>query len=254
MKTTTSTAKQFDLSHIRIDEKLQGMRLASFSRRFIAYSIDWIIIWCFTQFLLVIVPLGILFLIVKGRLNRIIGKSRRIIKKQVLYFGRKLEENTTIESELKKRFTRGITLYMYILLYLPIVVIMIYFISMVFETFFPQQYQSTLTYTASFGEYLIRPVTDLTNAIKLLSRFLGAFIYFSLFTWKWKGQTVGKLLMKIKVVKLNGTPLTFWNCLERASGYTASAAILFIGFFQYFWDRNAQTTHDKITETIVIEK
>lgn len=253
MKFATTAVKQFDLSHIHIDEKLQGARLASFSRRSLAFGIDWVIVWCFTQYILVIIPLIILLLLFKGKFNHTLVKSRRIIKRQVLLFGKKLEENTTIEPELKRRFTRGITFYMYILLYLPVIFIMLYFVGMIFEAFFPDLYQTTVQYTSSFGDYLVRPVTDLTDAMALLSRFLGAFIYFSIFTWKWKGQTPGKRVMKIKVVKLNGTPLSFWNSLERASGYTASAAILFLGFFQYFWDRNAQTTHDKITETIVIE-
>ncbi len=252
MKTTTS--KQFDLSHLHIDEKLQGAKLASFSRRSLAFSIDWIIIWITTHFILVVLPVLALLLLFKRKFKTSMVRSRRIIKKQVLYFGKKLEENTTIEPELKRRFTRGITLYMYILLYLPILVIIVYFVGMLFEFLFPNQYQVTVKYTASFGDFLFRPVSDLTNAIKLLGKFLGAFVYFSLFTWKWQGQTPGKRLMKIMIVKLNGTPITFWNSLERASGYTASGAILFIGFFQYFWDRNAQTTHDKITETIVIEK
>ncbi|MDQ3395604.1 MAG: RDD family protein [Bacteroidota bacterium] len=253
MKTTAANYKQFDLSHIHIDEKLQGARLASFPRRFIAFGIDWAVIWVTTHFIIVIFPLLALLFLFKGKLKDTLVKSRRIIKRQVLSFGKKLEENTTIEPELKRRFTRGITIYMYILLYLPIIFISLYFFGMIFESLFPQTYQSTINYTSSFGDYFIRPVADLTNAVKLLSRFLGAFVYFSIFTWKWQGQTLGKRLMKIKIVKLNGTPISFWNSLERASGYTASAAILFLGFFQYFWDRNAQTTHDKITETIVVD-
>lgn len=60
--------------------------------------------------------------------------------------------------------------------------------------------------------------------------------------------------MKIKVVKLNGTPITLWNSFERFSGYSSSASLLLLGFLQYYWDANHQTTHDKITETIVVQK
>lgn len=51
-----STRKQFDFTHLRVDEKLQGAKLASFTRRLLAYSLDWIIIVICTQFLFLIIP------------------------------------------------------------------------------------------------------------------------------------------------------------------------------------------------------
>ena len=66
-------------------------------------------------------------------------------------------------------------------------------------------------------------------------------------------QKLNQVPGKTEVVRLNGQTFTFWGSLERSTGYTASAALLGLGFFQYFWERNCQTTHDKITETIVIE-
>jgi hypothetical protein len=59
--------------------------------------------------------------------------------------------------------------------------------------------------------------------------------------------------MGIKAVKLNGTPITLWNSFERFSGYSSSASSFFLGFFQFYWDSNHQTTHDKISETIVVQ-
>ncbi|CAN5314676.1 hypothetical protein BH23BAC1_BH23BAC1_50450 [soil metagenome] len=137
-----TTLKQFDLSHINVDPKLQGASLASFSPRLLAFTIDWIIIWCITQFLLLIIPLIVLLLVFKGKFNRTIIKSRRIIKKQVLHFGKSLEENSTIEPELKRRFTRGITFYIYVLLYLPVIVSFIYVGIIIFDSIFPQQHTS----------------------------------------------------------------------------------------------------------------
>lgn len=253
MKIATAPAKQFNLSHIRIDENLQGARLASFSKRLLAYSMDWIIIWCCTQFIGLVIPLGLLLLLFKRKLNRTIVKSRRLIKKNAVYLGNKLESSSGVQPVLKRRFTRGVVIYLYILLYLPVFVAFAYIAVLILGYVSPQQYESVTANTAFFLGILTKPITDLTDAMNLISRFFGAFVYFSVFAWKWKGQTPGKRLMKIRIVKLNGTPMTFWNSLERASGYTASAAIIFLGFFQYFWDRNAQTTHDKITETIVIE-
>ena len=41
------------------------------------------------------------------------------------------------------------------------------------------------------------------------------FLYFTLFEAYMNGQTLGKKLFKIKVVKVNGTPITIWQSLIR---------------------------------------
>lgn len=250
---TKRSVKQFDLGHIRIDENLQGVKLASFSRRFIAYALDWIIISVCTQFVLLIIPLFLLLLLLQKKFQYTIKKSRRVIKKSVLNMGRKLEENTTIAPTLKRRFNKSMVIYINILLYLPIIASVLYLISIGFEYFSPTQYAEVAENTGSFLHFLTRPVFDLTDSFGLLIKFFGAFLYFSVFTWKWQGQTPGKRLLKISIVKLDGSKISFWNSFERVSGYTASASIVFLGFIQYYWDKNAQTTHDKIAETIVIE-
>ena len=250
---SAGTKKQFNLSHVKIDEKLQGARLASFSRRSIAYAADWMIIAACTQFIWLVIPLLFLLWIITTKYKTGYIKSRRIVKKSILNLGRTLEENTTIEPALKRRFTKGMVFYVYALLYVPVAGAFLYLIFVSLQYFSPEHYKLIAQETGSFFSIVTKPVFDLADATSLLAKFFGAFVYFSVFTWKWNGQTPGKRLLKITVVKLNGSRITFWNSLERASGYTASAAILFLGFVQYFWDRNAQTTHDKITETIVIE-
>lgn len=187
------------------------------------------------------------------KLHYTIIKSRRLIKRSVLMGGKKIEENTVIAPSLKRRFTRGMVVYLYILLYLPIVATILYFSLIVMEYFSPQTYQNVTANLTSVFHLMSRPVFDLTNSVDLIARFFGAFAYFSVFTWKWKGQTPAKRLFRIGIVKIDGSPITFYNSLERASGYTASASIVLLGFVQYFWDRNAQTTHDKIAETVVID-
>lgn len=248
-----SALKQFNLSHLRVDEKLQGARLASFSRRFLAYALDWIIIIVCTEFIYLVIPLFLLLLLFRGKLHSTLTKSRRIIKKNVLHMGRKLEENTTITPALKKQFTRNMVIYIYLLLYFPVLGSILYLLLIFLEFISPQDYHMIQANFASIFHLLSRPVLDLTDGLGLISRFFGAFLYFSIFTWKWQGQTPAKRLLRICIVKLDGTGISFWNSFERTSGYTASTSIVFLGFLQYFWDRNAQTTHDKIAETIVIE-
>jgi uncharacterized RDD family membrane protein YckC len=68
------------------------------------------------------------------------------------------------------------------------------------------------------------------------------------------GATIGKKIMKIRVVSLVHHRLTLWTSIERALGYGASALEAFFGFFQYFLDANRRTVHDRIAETIVVSE
>ena len=80
-----------------------------------------------------------------------------------------------------------------------------------------------------------------------------AALYFSIFTAWWKGQTPGKKLMGMKVIKLDNTPLNLWESFGRYGGYAAGLATGLTGFLQVFWDPNRQAIQDKISETLVID-
>jgi hypothetical protein len=72
-----------------------------------------------------------------------------------------------------------------------------------------------------------------------------------LLSW-WKGQTVGKRLMGIRVVRLDGEPITWWIAFERVGGYAAGFATGLLGFAQVYWDANRQAIHDRIVGTVVV--
>ena len=69
----------------------------------------------------------------------------------------------------------------------------------------------------------------------------------------WRGTSVGKKLLRIRVVMIDKRPLNWWLSFERAGGYAAGFATGFLGFAQIFWDPNRQAIHDKVSETIVIQ-
>jgi len=77
-------------------------------------------------------------------------------------------------------------------------------------------------------------------------------LYFTVATVVLKGRTVGKLATRIRVVRLDGQPLTWLPSLERAGGYAAGIATGLMGFMQVFWDRNRQCVHDRIAGTVVV--
>jgi len=79
-------------------------------------------------------------------------------------------------------------------------------------------------------------------------------VFFGLSLYWGNGRTLGKRIMKIRVVSLHQHRLSLWHCVERSLGYGASALELGFGFFQYFIHPNRQTVHDRIAETIVISE
>lgn len=96
-------------------------------------------------------------------------------------------------------------------------------------------------------------VALLTIPVALLGPFglVLALAYFS-GMWAWKGTTIGGVVLAHRVVREDGTPLTFLVALVRALGAAFSACILFLGFFWIGWDRDKQGWHDKIAGTCVV--
>ena len=76
----------------------------------------------------------------------------------------------------------------------------------------------------------------------------GYLIYF----WTKTGQTIGKKVMKIKVVDTQGQLLTVGMAILRIIGYMVSAAVLYLGFLWILWDPEKQGWHDKIAGTYVV--
>ena len=80
-----------------------------------------------------------------------------------------------------------------------------------------------------------------------------AIVYFSLLPVWWKGQTLGKRLLGLRVVELTGKPLTPLRAFKRYGGYAAGMATGMFGFLQVLWDPNRQAIQDKTAHTVVID-
>ena len=87
---------------------------------------------------------------------------------------------------------------------------------------------------------------------KELAWVLWLVLYFGLCMWKTNGLTLGKKLLRIRVVSLEHERMTLWQSTERALGYGASALEAGFGFLQYFLYPNHRCLHDRIAETIVV--
>ena len=87
--------------------------------------------------------------------------------------------------------------------------------------------------------------------LKILFGFLPV-LYFTILFYCFKGQTIGKFFLRIRVISLYHEHLGLWHCLERSLGYFTSALEFGFGFMQAIWNPNRMALHDKIGETIVI--
>jgi uncharacterized RDD family membrane protein YckC len=71
--------------------------------------------------------------------------------------------------------------------------------------------------------------------------------------WAWRGQTLGKLAMAIRVVRSDGRPAGIGAALLRLVGYLFSTLLLFAGFLMIVFDRQRRGLHDRLADTIVVD-
>lgn len=71
--------------------------------------------------------------------------------------------------------------------------------------------------------------------------------------WQWRGQTPGKMALGIKIIRTDGSDLTWGSAFVRFLGYIVSTIIIYIGFIWIAFDNRKQGIHDKIADTYVIK-
>jgi uncharacterized RDD family membrane protein YckC len=86
-------------------------------------------------------------------------------------------------------------------------------------------------------------------ATHLFNWLIGA-AYFIVFHYRW-GQTFGKMLMQVRVVRMDGGPLTLGQSIGRYFGTYLSAIILSIGFIMAGLRRDKRALHDLLAGTRV---
>lgn len=77
--------------------------------------------------------------------------------------------------------------------------------------------------------------------------------YFSFFHAAW-GQTIGKMVFRVRVLQTNGQPLTFSLSLLRTFAYLISALPVFLGFIWTGFTSGKRAWHDLISGTIVVRE
>lgn len=76
-------------------------------------------------------------------------------------------------------------------------------------------------------------------------------VYFTFFLGT-RGQTPGKMICRLRVIRVDGSPVTFGQAALRTLGYYLNQFTLCIGFLWVAFDPRKQGLHDKIAGTVEI--
>jgi uncharacterized RDD family membrane protein YckC len=84
-----------------------------------------------------------------------------------------------------------------------------------------------------------------------LARFGLSALYFTLLS-SGRRVTLGKRLLGLEVVRLDGTPMSRWEAFERFGGYATVPGTAMLGLLDYFREPNGRPAHDRVSGTGVL--
>lgn len=94
-------------------------------------------------------------------------------------------------------------------------------------------------------------------AVMILVMFLIFSAYFAFFEWIWSGQTPGKRWLKLRVIREDGRPITFWEAAVRnllRSLDMMPAPFYSIGLISVFSTTRDQRVGDMVAGTVVVRE
>ena len=109
------------------------------------------------------------------------------------------------------------------------------------------------------GEWL-EEMPKWTLAVMIIAVFLVFASYFIVFEWLWNGQTPGKRIMKLRVIRDDGRPITLWEAVARNLLRVFDAApgfivpIYSVGLIVIFMSGRDQRVGDLFAGTVVIRE
>lgn len=115
----------------------------------------------------------------------------------------------------------------------------------------------TFIIVAMYWSNITQTGNDLMSILIVMNEFVWQvlilkFIYQSFFVWYY-GATIGKIIMKVRVVDFNHLGrVSLINSLTRSMLRIISEMFFYIGFIFAFFTESRQTFHDKLGRTLVI--
>jgi uncharacterized RDD family membrane protein YckC len=119
---------------------------------------------------------------------------------------------------------------------------------------------SSIGETGSSADQILEEMPKWTIAIMILILFLIFSGYFIFFEWLWDGQTPGKRLLKLRVIRNDGRPITLWEAIARNLLRVFDAApgfflpIYSVGLIVIFLSNRDQRVGDIFAGTVVIRE
>jgi uncharacterized RDD family membrane protein YckC len=110
------------------------------------------------------------------------------------------------------------------------------------------------------ADQLVNDAPKWTIALMILLLFLIFAGYFIFFEWIWNGQTPGKKLLKLRVIRDDGRPLTLWEAIARNLLRICDAVpgfvlpVYSIGLVTIFLSKSDQRVGDVFAGTVVIRE
>jgi uncharacterized RDD family membrane protein YckC len=111
--------------------------------------------------------------------------------------------------------------------------------------------------TSASLEHAIESAPKWVFAVMILALFLTFAGYFAFFEWLWSGQTPGKRWMKLRVIREDGRPITFWEASVRnliRSLDMMPAPLYSIGLICVFMNGRDQRVGDMVAGTVVVRE
>ena len=82
-------------------------------------------------------------------------------------------------------------------------------------------------------------------------RFL-LFLIYRIAHWSWQGTTVGGIICRLRVARIDGAPIRFTEAAVRGLSSILSTLVVGLGWLWILWDPERQAWHDKIAGTLVV--
>ncbi len=114
--------------------------------------------------------------------------------------------------------------------------------------------------TTAESSQVLQEMPKWTMALMIIVLFLIFAGYFVFFEWIWNGQTPGKKLLKLRVIREDGRPITLWEALARnllrifdaVPGFVLP--VYSIGLITIFLSKRDQRIGDMFAGTVVIRE
>jgi uncharacterized RDD family membrane protein YckC len=105
-------------------------------------------------------------------------------------------------------------------------------------------------------DWLTRFSSNALETVLLLLIFGFQWCYFNVFEWLWNGQTPGKRLLRLRVIKVDGSPVSGIDVLLRnlSRPIDTLGPMGLIGLLMIFVSRKAQRLGDLMARTLVIHE